>query len=85
MLKVKGIYDGNKIILLEPVALQPNTTVEVLIPESAADPEQRYWQRLIAAGLVKSMRASRAQPRRAPAPVRIAGEPVSQTIIDERR
>ena len=85
MLKVKGIYDGDKVILLDPVTMRPNTTVEVLIPESAADPEQRYWQRLIDAGLIKSVRATRVQPRRALAPVRIAGKPVSQTIIDERR
>ena len=85
MLKIKGIYDGTKVVLLEPVTLQPNTTVEVLIPEPAADPEQLYWQRLIDAGLIKSVRARRDQPRRAPAPVRIAGEPVSQTIIEERR
>jgi len=85
MLKVKGIYDGDKIILLDPVTMRPNTTVEVLIPESAADPEQRYWQHLVDKGLIKSARAGRAQPRQAPAPVRVAGKPVSQTIIDERR
>jgi hypothetical protein len=85
MLKVKGIYDGDKVILLDPVKMRPNTTVEVLIPESAADPEQRYWQRLVDAGLIKSVRAARVQPRRAPAPVRVAGTPVSQTLMDERR
>ena len=36
MLKVKGIYDGAKVVLLEPVDLQPNTAVEVLIPDQAA-------------------------------------------------
>ena len=85
MLRVKGIYDGDKVILLDPVTLRPNTQVEVLIPEMAADPEQVYWQRLSDAGLIKSVQARRDQPRRAPAPVRIAGEPVSQTIIEERR
>ena len=48
MLKVKGIYDGTKIVLLEPVSLLPNTPVEVLIPEQ----EQAYWQQLIELGLV---------------------------------
>ena len=85
MVKVKGIYDGDKVILLDPISLQPNTAVEVLIPETAADPERLYWQRLIDAGLIKSVRAGRDQPRRAPAPVRIAGAPISQTIIEERR
>src|SRR3990172_2586745 len=30
--------------LLDPVSLQPNTAVEVLIPETAADPERLYWR-----------------------------------------
>lgn len=81
MLKVKGIYDGTKVVLLEPVMLQPNTTVEVLIPE----PEQLYWQRLYDVGLIKAMRANRDQPRQAPAPARVSGEPTSQLIIEERR
>jgi len=85
MLKVKGIYDGAKIVLLDPVVLQPNTMVEVLIPDQAAEQEQAYWRRLREAGLITSVRASRRQPRQAPAPVQVVGEPISQTIIEERR
>ena len=84
MLRVKGIYDGAKIVLLDPVSLSPNTTVEVLIPDQNADKEQLYWQSLIEKGLIKEVRAlsSDDQPF---TPVRVTGEPVSQTIIEERR
>lgn len=85
MLKVKGIYDGARVVLLDPIALQPNTAVEVLIPEASLDAESLYWQRLRATGLITMTRAQRQQPRQAPPPIRVNGEPVSQTIIDERR
>ena len=51
MLKVKGIYDGVKVTLLEPVSLPANTAVEVLLPETHKELEQAYWERLIALGL----------------------------------
>ncbi len=85
MIKIKGIYDGAKVVLLEPVALQPNTAVEVLIADQDADQEHTYWQRLIETGLIKSVRAPRRASRQAPAPAHVTGEPVSQTIIEERR
>jgi hypothetical protein len=80
MLKVKGIYDGAKIMLLEPVRLLPNTPVEVLIPEQ----EKVYWQRLVELGLIKAVRvlSTEEQPF---TPVRATGTPISQTIIEERR
>jgi hypothetical protein len=80
MLKVKGIYDGTKIVLLEPVSLLPNTPVEVLIPEQ----EQAYWQRLIELGLVKDVRTPPIEDQPF-TPVRVTGDPISQTIIEERR
>ncbi len=80
MLKVKGIYDGTKIVLLEPVWLVPNTPVEVLIPEQ----EKIYWQRLVELGLVKEICAPPADEQLF-TPVRVSGAPVSQTIIEERR
>lgn len=79
MLKVKGIYDGKKIVLLEPVSLLPNTPVEVLIPEQ----EQTYWQKLLNDGLITKVRS---QPKLQPfTPVSTTGTPVSKTIIEERR
>lgn len=80
MLKIKGIYDGAKVVLLEPVLLGPNTPVEVLVP----DQEKIYWQRLIELGLVKEI-CTPPTDDRIFAPVHVSGAPVSQTILEERR
>ena len=85
MLRIKGIYDGQKVVLSEPVRLLPNTAVEVVIADPAVEQEQAYWQRLIAQGLIKIVRPKRRVPRQAPAPAQIACEPISETIIAERR
>ncbi len=84
MLKVKGTYDGEKIVLLAPLPLAPNSTVEVLIPEQAVDMEQVYWQRLISQGLIKEVRPQ-PMDECTFTPVHVTGAPVSQTIIEERR
>ena len=42
MLRIKGVYDGTKVILLQPVSLPPNTAVDVLIPEAPSAGEQLY-------------------------------------------
>ncbi|MCI0397433.1 MAG: hypothetical protein L0332_20515 [Chloroflexi bacterium] len=84
MLRVKGIYDGEKVKLLEPVSLPPDTSVEVLIPEETDDQEEIYWQRLYELGLIKEIRSA-AKEARPFAPIQVTGEPVSQTIIRERR
>lgn len=81
MMKVKGIYDGTKIVLLEPVSLLPNTPVEVLIPEQ----EHVYWQRLIELGVIKEVRSQSTDDDTSFAPVQVTGVPVSQTLIEERR
>ena len=84
MLKVKGVYDGERVILLEPVTMPPDTKVEVLIPEVNGESEQSYWQRLVELGLVSEVR--RRSPTEKPfTPIQVLGIPVSQTIIDERR
>ena len=80
MIKVKGIYDGSKVVLLEPVSLQPNTPVEVIIPEM----EQIYWQRLNESGLIKELR-SQSEDDISYEPVSTTDTPISQTIIEERR
>ena len=84
MLKVKGIYDGARVILLESVTLLPNTEVEVLIPEANSDPEHAYWRRLMELGLVMELR-TRSVTERPYMPIQISGTPISKTIIDERR
>ena len=84
MLKVKGVYDGQQVILLEPITLPPDTKVEVLIPDIADEPERAYWQRLIEVGLVKEVRR-RSTAHQFFRPIQVVGAPLSQNIVDERR
>jgi hypothetical protein len=86
MTKIKGVYDGKRVRLLEPVHLTPDTPVEVLIPESAGEEsrEQAFLERLVEEGLLLTKEVSR--PEGAPfEPVPIEGAPLSQTIIEERQ
>ncbi len=84
MLKVKGIYDGEKVTLLDPLPIPPHTPVEVLVVEQTMDTEQAYWQRLVDLGLIKTVRpqSTDEQPFE---PVHVTGILISQTIIEERR
>ena len=85
MTKIKGVYDGKHVRLLEPVYLTPGTPVEVLIPESAREEsrEQAFLERLAEEGLLLIKEVSR--PEEAPFElVSIEGPPLSQTIIEER-
>jgi hypothetical protein len=86
MVKIKGIYDGKHVRLLEPVRLIPDTPVEVLIPELAEEEsqEQAFLERLVKEGLLlaKEIAWSKETPFE---PVPIEGLPLSQTIIEERR
>ena len=84
MLRIKGIYDGQKVILTEPISLPPNTAVEVIIAEPENEREQLYHQRLVTLGLLKERPevAFEATPY---TPVHVNGEPLSQTIIEDRR
>jgi len=88
MIKVKGIYEGTYVRLLEPVSLLPNTPVEVLILEVTAEQkqEQAFLSRLVGEGLLAPVEPT-LPPREEGAfePVSIQGAPLSQTIITERR
>jgi hypothetical protein len=86
MTKIKGIYDGKQVRLLEPVHLAPDPPVEVLIPESEEEEsrEQAFLECLVEEGLLLAKEVSR--PEEAPfKPVSIKGPPLSQTMIEERR
>jgi len=86
MTKIKGIYDGKHVPLLEPVHLTPDTPVEVLIPESVGEESQEraFLERVAKEGLLLAKEVS--WPEEAPLePVSIEGPPLSQTIIEERR
>ena len=54
MIKVRGVYEGTHVRLLEPVVLARDTPVEVLIPEDAAErrQEQAFLRRLVDEGLL---------------------------------
>jgi hypothetical protein len=82
--RVKGIYDGSRIILLDPLSLPPNTIVEITVQTDERDPEARFWQRLLDEGLVKDIRALPAEDFPV-TPIEASGIPISETIIQERR
>jgi len=84
MLRVRGVYDGTKVVLLDSLPIRPHTTVEMLIVKPTIDAEQVYWQRLIDLGLIREVRLqpTAEQPFE---PVRVTGTPISQTILEERR
>ncbi len=86
MIKVKGIYEGTCVRLLEPVALAPETVVEVLIPEGAKEQGQEYefLRRLVEEGLLASGGPMLPSEEETFEPVPIRGIPLSQTIIEER-
>jgi hypothetical protein len=84
MLRIKGIYDGQKVVLVEPVNLPPNTAVEVIVAEPENSAEQLYRQRLLKLGLIKERPAVPADTTPY-TPIEVDGLPLSQTIIEERR
>jgi hypothetical protein len=90
MMRVRGVYDGVSVRLLEDVDIAPDTEVEVLVPKQVPGPqtgEQRddaFWQQLIDSGLI----SSRPRPELIDdsfEPIPNPGEPISDTIIRERR
>jgi len=83
MRRIKAIYDGQQIVLLEPVDLPPNTHVDVIVLDDI-EVEQQVADALHDLGLL----ASTAPPMNTLtpfAPVKIDGPPLSETVIDERR
>jgi len=78
MLKVKGTYEGGRIVLVEPLPVPPQTTVEVLVPHANGDGEREYWRRLSEAGLVLETRSCQ-MARKDFTPIAISGEPLSAT------
>lgn len=84
MRRVKGIYDGKRIELLEEITLPPNTPVKVVIWQEDEDWEELYWQRLMELGLLKEVH-TQSDCLPSFTPVHVEGPPVSQTIIEDRR
>ena len=82
MRKIRGVYDGNHVRLLEPIHLQPDTLVEVWIIKDG-DEEMSFRDRLAEMGLWKPVDTP-VQPENSFEPVPITGPPISQTLIEER-
>ena len=86
-IRVKGIYNGKTIELLEAVTIPPDTEVEVLVPEAVLTRKERLQQQmqdLLDSGVLTHAAVDR--PRELDFhPVTVAGKPVSETIIEERR
>ena len=89
MIKIRGVYDGEKVWLLDQLDIPPETEVEVLVPDNlpgstGAPPEDLHWNHLISTGLIKE----RPRPEEIDdsfGPIPNLGEPISDTIIRERR
>ncbi len=84
MLQVKGIYDGKKITLLEDLFLPPNTPVQLMVWQESDDKEAQYQRRLIEAGLLSKPRL-KSESLPLFTPIRVKGEPLSQTIVEDRQ
>lgn len=84
MLRVKGIYHDQTITLLEPLALPKNTTVDVIIAEPESEPEQLYRQQARKLGLIKEHPTLLIEVSPY-TPIEVNGQPLSETIIEERR
>ena len=83
MRHIRAIYDGQRVVLLEPVELPPNTPLDVVVVDDAMA-EQRVVEALHAQGLLDNTErpANTLLPF---TPVTIQGAPLSQTVIEERR
>ena len=85
MIKIRGRYTGENIVLLDPISLPPNTEVEILVPDVQLDvQEQLYWDRLVTEGLIKEIRP-KSEEEESYIPIKVVGKPLSETIIEERR
>lgn len=84
-MRVQGIYDGEKVVLLEPLPLAPNSPVEVVIPDSPDATEDEYWARLAELGLVTAPATPPTADGDSFNPISIEGEPLSKTIMESRR
>jgi hypothetical protein len=84
-MRVRGIYDGTHVRLLDPVTIPPNTEVDVLLPDTEEQrQEHEFLQRLLDLGIITEIRHPEEWDDSFD-PVPNPGEPISETIIRERR
>ena len=81
---IKGIYDGDKVILLDSISLPANTSVQVYVPDQTDTHEMAYWQKLLDMGVIKRV-VSPPEGEFLFTPITVKGKPVSEVIIEERR
>jgi hypothetical protein len=90
MFKVKGVYNGTSIDLLEPISIPVNTEVEVMIEgpkpsiSDSQEAEQAFLEHLLEIGLISHIASGEIDPTPFE-PIVISGKPLSETIIEERR
>lgn len=74
----KAIYDGQQVILLEPVDLPPDTPLDVVVLD-----ELDVLEALKARGLILQI-VSPVNSLVLTTPLHVDGPPVSQTLLDDR-
>lgn len=93
MVVYRGVVKGNTVVFEEPFDLADGVEVEVrpivVIGDDAdeAAREEAFKQHLVEAGLLDRIRRPQPDPpgmERRPIPI-LAGPPVSQTLIEDRR
>ncbi len=84
MAQAIGVYDGHKVLLLEPLDLPANTPVVVISKQTVEDKEQIFWHKLLTLGLIESIEESPVFDSEFK-PALVSGPPVSETVIEERR
>lgn len=90
MFKVKGVYNGVTVDLLEPVSIPVNTAVEVMIeaPQksalSAKEAHQALLEHLFEIGMITHIPSGEFDLTPFE-PIVVPGKPVSETIIEDRR
>ena len=89
MIKVKGIFNGTTIDLLEPIFIPTNTAVEVTIEttddmdQSDAKAERAFLEHLLAIGMISHIPSGEVDPTPF-TPIFVPGKPVSESIIEDR-
>lgn len=82
MRHIKAIYNGQQVVLLEPVDLPPNTPLDIVVLDAEAT-ELQVLEALKGQGLIR--RTEPPSNRLAPiTPIRVEGPPVSQTVLEDR-
>ncbi len=78
-------FDGRQIVLNEPYELEENADLIVTVLPSHREERAAFHQALLDSGLVKRLATPRTETKNRPDLIEVQGEPVSETILRERR